>query len=228
MSLLLLDLDNTLLDRAAAFRTWCARIVTQFGGDVHEAEWVIEADRDGHRPRRELAQEIRERYTLTRSTDSIVEALMMEHLADIRVEPEVLDALTAASAAGWTSVVVTNGDAQQQEAKLALTGLDRHVCGSVISGAVGVRKPDPRIFHKAAALTGIGLDGGWMVGDHPLADIEGGRAAGLSTAWITRGRMWDPAIPPPTLTTRSCTEAITRIIGDQSQPEVRAAARRTR
>jgi FMN phosphatase YigB (HAD superfamily) len=215
VSLLLLDLDNTLIDRTAAFGTWCVRFVAQFGGGAQEAQWLIGADRDGYQPRRQLAEAIRERYTLTRSTDSIVEALM-EHLADIRVQPNVLDALTAASAAGWTPVVVTNGDARQQEAKLALSGLDRHLSGSVISGAVGVRKPDARIFRKAAAATGIGLDGGWMVGDHPVADIEGGRAAGLSTAWITRGRQWDTSIPPPTLTARSCAEAIARIVGGQS------------
>ncbi|MCQ4121078.1 HAD family hydrolase [Rhodococcus tibetensis] len=216
MSLLLLDLDNTLIDRTAAFRTWCERFVAQFDGGAQEARWLIEADRDGYEPRRQLAQAIRERYTLTRSTDSIVEALMMEHLADIRVQPEVLDALTAASAAGWTPVVVTNGEARQQEAKLAISGLDRHVSGSVISGAVGVRKPDRRIFQKAAAATGIALDSGWMVGDHPLADIEGGRAAGLSTAWITRGRQWDASVPRPTLTARSCAEAIARIVAGHS------------
>ncbi|MER5627063.1 HAD hydrolase-like protein [Streptosporangium sp. NPDC002544] len=31
-------------------------------------------------------------------------------------------------------------------------------------------------------------DGGWMVGDHLVADIGGGRAAGLRTAWVDRGR----------------------------------------
>ncbi|WP_344975672.1 HAD hydrolase-like protein [Streptosporangium fragile] len=31
-------------------------------------------------------------------------------------------------------------------------------------------------------------DGGWTVGDHLVADIGGGWAAGLRTIWIDRGR----------------------------------------
>lgn len=34
-------------------------------------------------------------------------------------------------------------------------------------------------------------DGGWMVGDHPVADISGGQAAGLRTVWIDRGTWAD-------------------------------------
>ncbi|MEV4251143.1 HAD hydrolase-like protein [Streptosporangium canum] len=30
-------------------------------------------------------------------------------------------------------------------------------------------------------------DGGWMVGGHLVADIGGGRAAGLRTVWVDRG-----------------------------------------
>jgi putative hydrolase of the HAD superfamily len=29
-----------------------------------------------------------------------------------------------------------------------------------------------------------------MVGDHATADVGGGRAAGLKTAWLHRGREW--------------------------------------
>ncbi|WP_240971845.1 MULTISPECIES: HAD family hydrolase [unclassified Microbispora] len=33
--------------------------------------------------------------------------------------------------------------------------------------------------------------GGWMIGDSLVADIAGGRAAGLRTVWIDRGRWLD-------------------------------------
>ncbi|WP_240507022.1 HAD family hydrolase [Thermoactinospora rubra] len=49
----------------------------------------------------------------------------------------------------------------------------------------GIRKPDTGLFEIAAKRCGTGLErGGWMVGDNLVADIRGGRTAGLRTIWI--------------------------------------------
>ncbi|MEV6983037.1 HAD hydrolase-like protein [Sphaerisporangium sp. NPDC051017] len=56
-------------------------------------------------------------------------------------------------------------------------------------------KPDIGLFEIAARRCGMDLaGGGWMVGDHLVADIGGGRAAGLRTIWIDRGR-YSPSTP---------------------------------
>ncbi|WP_344210456.1 HAD family hydrolase [Nonomuraea bangladeshensis] len=56
------------------------------------------------------------------------------------------------------------------------------------SGAEGIRKPERGLFEIAAQRCGAGLaEGGWMVGDSLVADVEGGQAAGLRTIWIDRG-----------------------------------------
>jgi putative hydrolase of the HAD superfamily len=47
------------------------------------------------------------------------------------------------------------------------------------SGAVGVMKPDPRIFHLALDAMGISASDTWYVGDMPGIDVIGARAAGL-------------------------------------------------
>ncbi len=47
------------------------------------------------------------------------------------------------------------------------------------SGAVGVMKPDPRIFQLALDAMGIVPDDAWYVGDMPGIDVVGARAAGL-------------------------------------------------
>ena len=47
------------------------------------------------------------------------------------------------------------------------------------SGAVGVMKPDPRIFHLALDAMGIDAADAWYVGDMPGIDVIGARAAGL-------------------------------------------------
>ena len=47
------------------------------------------------------------------------------------------------------------------------------------SGAVGVMKPDPRIFQLALDAMGIEAADAWYVGDMPGIDVVGARAAGL-------------------------------------------------
>jgi hypothetical protein len=42
--LLLIDLDNTLIDRTGAFKGWAVEYVTTLGGDSADAEWIIAAD----------------------------------------------------------------------------------------------------------------------------------------------------------------------------------------
>ena len=47
------------------------------------------------------------------------------------------------------------------------------------SGAVGVSKPDPRIFHMALEAMGVDADDAWYVGDMPGHRRGGCRNAGL-------------------------------------------------
>lgn len=49
----------------------------------------------------------------------------------------------------------------------------------VDSGAVGVEKPDPRIFEFALERLGMPAEGMWYVGDTPAFDVVGARRAGM-------------------------------------------------
>ena len=107
----------------------------------------------------------------------------------IECYPGVLDELEQMTRAGLSLVVVTNGESEQQRRKLQITGLDRVVAASVISGELGAKKPDRRIFDAARAA--VPDDGpAWMVGDHVTADMAGARASGCSTAWVSHDRPW--------------------------------------
>ena len=56
----------------------------------------------------------------------------------------------------------------------------------VVSGDVGVKKPDPAIFAPALEQTGLVADEALFVGDSPEDDIAGARAAGLWPVLIRR------------------------------------------
>ncbi len=117
-------------------------------------------------------------------------------------------------AVGWTLGLVTNGALDIQLAKLESAGLAELFDGVCASGEVGVRKPSLDVFRIAAERCGATLDkGGWMVGDNPETDIEGGRAAGLQTAWISAGRHWPAGVRSPDLVARTASEAIGSLLG---------------
>ena len=56
----------------------------------------------------------------------------------------------------------------------------------ITSAALGIRKPDPRIFQVALAHFRVPPDAAAMVGDLLNADVLGANQAGIYSIWITR------------------------------------------
>jgi putative hydrolase of the HAD superfamily len=130
----------------------------------------------------------RERFGLQESVDELWRAYRRRMPDLVRCRSEVMSELGRLRSAGWRVGIVTNGTADNQIGKIQRTGLADAVDGYALSGVEGVRKPDVGLFEIAAKRCGMSLaDGGWMVGDHLVADIAGGNAAGLRTIWIDRG-----------------------------------------
>jgi HAD superfamily hydrolase (TIGR01549 family) len=84
--------------------------------------------------------------------------------------------------------IVSNNVLDEQQEKLLVCGLDQFVDELVVSGEVGVSKPDPMIFHTALNRLGVTADETVMVGDSWIADIEGARAAGIRAIWFNPSR----------------------------------------
>lgn len=201
MPLLLLDLDNTLVDRDAAFRAAVAAFLAEHGLPATDLPWVMTVDASGYTARHEVAAALTDRYGNVVPATAI--RTLLGHGAADRVvlaqsaqsSREMLD---TARADGWTCVIVPNGRTAQQEAKIRNTGLDRLVQGWVISEGIGHKKPEPEIFQAAAALVGLPLTGAWVIGDSPHADIAGANALGLRSVWVTDGRPWTQDSYEPT------------------------------
>ncbi|MFD8558135.1 HAD family hydrolase [Streptosporangium canum] len=101
----------------------------------------------------------------------------------------VLEGLARLRASGWKVAIVTNGTADNQLGKIQQTGLAEAVDAYALSGLEGIRKPDTGLFEIAAQRCGMLLaDGGWMVGDHLVADIGGDRPPASVRSGSTGGR----------------------------------------
>lgn len=209
--LVLLDLDNTLVDRDGAFKTWAASFVAEVGADLAEMDWLVSADGSGYTPRRDLAERIVRRFGLSCSVDAVVARLRFEVVAGIECFPGVLDGLDRLRSSGAVLGVVTNGESRQQRLKMTRTGLDELILDSVISAEAGVKKPDAGIFTLARGMAPQEAPV-WMVGDHPEADIAGARAVGFLTGWVSRGKPWT-ASWEPTLTAPSTAEVLAGLLG---------------
>jgi len=216
--LLLVDLDNTLIDRAGAFVRWAREFASVRGGGEADARWLVSADRDGLESRERLAALISERFGLDgRGEAGLVAELRGGLVGQLVPDGAVAGALREARTAGWVPFVVTNGTVEQQERKLRHTGLDREVAGWVISEGSGIRKPDPGIFRLAAARAGQPLDGAWMIGDSAEADIGGARNAGLPGVWLHRGRPWPLAALQPDYAAGSFPDAVRIVLAAGSR-----------
>ncbi|MFC4469943.1 HAD family hydrolase [Streptomyces xiangluensis] len=212
MRLLLLDLDNTLVDRDAAFRAAVVGFLAEHGLPASDLTWVMAIDASGYTARHEVAAALTDRYGGVVPTTTI-RALLDTGAADrVVLAQSTRDALGKAQADGWTCVIVTNGRTVQQEAKIRNTGLDQLVQGWVISEGVGHKKPEPEIFQAAAATVSLPLPGAWIIGDSPHADIAGANTLGLRSVWVTDGRAWSQDSYRPTHVADDVASAINHAI----------------
>ncbi|WP_405625000.1 HAD family hydrolase [Streptomyces sp. NBC_01396] len=194
--LVLFDLDNTLVDRQGTLADWAAEFTTRHGLEDKEQAHILRMVADRAYP--STFDTIRTRYWLPTPTAELWRAYCADIADLVSCPPEVLDGLDELRAAGWRVGVATNGAVDIQHAKLRAASISERVDGVFVSGEADARKPQTRHFALAAARCGTMLgDGGWMVGDNPVNDIGGARAAGLRTVWVSNSSSWPPDDPGP-------------------------------
>lgn len=89
------------------------------------------------------------------------------------------------------TVIATRPRRTRCSRKLERLGLATLVDTIVISESEGVKKPDPVIFQRALERLEVSPAEAVYVGDHPVADVQGSVAAGLSAVW-RRTPTWAP------------------------------------
>lgn len=102
-------------------------------------------------------------------------------------EEDAVPTMQALRERGYLMGMVSNaGDDADVQTLVDKAGVRRYLDFVVSSAAVGIRKPDPRIFNFALECWGLPPEQVAMVGDTLEADILGANQAGIFSIWITR------------------------------------------
>ena len=75
--------------------------------------------------------------------------------------------------------LITNGFQEVQHTKLSGSGLEPYFETLTVSEEVGVKKPNPEIFHYALRKANATAEESIVIGDEMAVDINGARAAGI-------------------------------------------------
>ncbi len=127
--------------------------------------------------------------------DSLARAFVEAQRLPHPLVPGGVEALRAVAASGRQVGILTNGPPDIQRYKLAQLEIDALVSAVVVSGEVGIGKPDPDVFAFALDALGAKAEETVMVGDSWNRDVEGARASGLAAVWLSFSR----PVPDPTL-----------------------------
>lgn len=101
--------------------------------------------------------------------------------------PDAAPCLEALVAAGYRLGVIANQRKAESQARLEWSGLLEHIEVTVLSGDVGIAKPNPAIFQLALQMAGCTASDAVMVGDRLDNDIAPAKAIGMCTVWLRRG-----------------------------------------
>ncbi len=208
----LFDFDDTLHLRDHAFREACHRFIRRHYpalSDIeHQARYeeMVRFDDYGyHRPLPYLP--FIEKF-LTQWNDAVydnVDDALQEFFLDFAANSvlldDVADTLRELRRRGYLIGVITNGYSFLQDHKLGLSGLRPLVDIALVDQTEQIGKPHAEIFRRAAARLGVPCEACLFVGDHPINDISGARAAGMTAVRVDYGfpphhPIYDQPIPP--------------------------------
>ena len=196
---LLFDLDNTLMDRDYTFRSFSVQFVRDLLGHLESevagqvVEDMILRDADGYRDKDGYFEELSQTLPWqTQVTAADIRAYYDENYAGHgAIMKHAESILNYCRDKGYVLGLVTNGKKDIQHAKIDLLNLRHYFKVIVISGEVGISKPDPDIYRLTLERLGVDADHSLFIGDHPVNDIWGAGKAGIDGIWLRKNHVWD-------------------------------------
>lgn len=175
MSAVVFDLGNVLIE-------WNPRrlLSDAFIEETHFFLWNAELDRGVAFD--DVVARVRTQFPQHAAEVDVFAARWPETLGD--VFGEVLQAAKQLKRRGHALYVLTNSSAETLPRSPAVVDLLTHFDAILISGAVGLIKPDKAIFWEAEKQWGLDPASTWFI-DDSLANVDGARAVGWNAIHFT-------------------------------------------
>ena len=195
MKVIVFDLDNTLIDRQRAFTEMLKdRIELTLPEDKkHLKEQAIQDilmwDDNGTVSRSVSFKKYCDKYEVTCMTSEELSTYWTTISGSIvYLFDDVIDVITYLKEK-YRLAILTNGSPISQRRKLESTGILNMFELSVVSGEVGIDKPDPRIFDVMCERLNVKPEDCLYIGDNYVNDVLGARNAGWNAIYLNRLRL---------------------------------------
>jgi putative hydrolase of the HAD superfamily len=186
------DVDNTLVNRKAAFLRFCDYLIDHYANDYPylgaREELIgkmIEADDNGYGGKSNFIPRLQNIWKLQVTTEEFIaqrNSIFGKLSVPMESVYEVLDTLKGRYKLG----IITNGYSSVQREKITTVGITDYFDDIIISGEVDFEKPDPRIFRMSCENLRVKPEEMVFIGDYYPNDIAGAIGAKIMPIWITQ------------------------------------------
>lgn len=202
ISTIYFDLDNTLINRNAAFLACMQQFFDENMPNYYfknEEFEIVEIDQFGYTPREEFVEWFIQHYQPQGWDETSFWNYMHANISTF-VQPisPKLSKLLLRLKKQYRIGLLTNGSISNQSRKIRKAQLDRIFPAETIhiSQQYHLSKPDSELFELVLEQWQLKPHELLYVGDDPMNDIKGAARVGIKTAWISHKREWIHKIKP--------------------------------
>lgn len=189
------DFDDTLQSRKGAYRLYCEHFLSKYFPNISDEERLQKLDEmeeyvdGGYKDREVYFPQIIELWHWENHPplQELYDSFNYDFGKFIVMLDGAVDVLKTLKEKGYIVGAITNGVSSLQNIKLDTAGIRELFDVVVVSGDIGIYKPDRRIFDEAVRRAGVKNEEALFVGDHPVNDIEGALGAGMQVIRMNYG-----------------------------------------
>ncbi|MGN1443188.1 MAG: HAD family hydrolase [Acutalibacteraceae bacterium] len=189
------DFDDTLQSRKGAYRLYCEDFLTKYFPGISKEEREKKLDEmeehvdGGYKDREVYFPEMIALWHWDNHPplEELYDSFNNDFGKHVVLLDGAVDVLKKLKEKGYILGAVTNGVSSLQNTKLDTAGIRELFDVVVVSGDIGIYKPDRRIFDEAARRAGVENEKVLFVGDHPVNDIKGALGAGMKAIRMNYG-----------------------------------------
>ena len=189
------DFDDTLQSRKGAYKIYCENFLKKYFPNISKEEKEKKLDEmeehvdGGYKEREVYFPELIALWDWKNHPPmkELFDSFNYGYGKNVDMLPGAIEVLKEIKRRGYILGAITNGVSTLQNMKLDTAGIRNLFDVVVVSGDIGIYKPDRRIFDEAIKRAGVKNEESLFVGDHPINDVEGALGANMKVIRMNYG-----------------------------------------